>query len=360
MDGKHQTVTKIVVEAAVVAPAHQSRGLQLRRGEAALFEQAEESAPIAIGIAEAELFDGFGPDAAAGQIGARDFAGRPGQAGAEILLREFVHLVEGFALAGFLIGILRALGHWNAVALGQALEGFVKAQTFELHDEAHHVALGLAPEAVVELLGGVDRERRSLLLVERAEALIAVDAGLAEPDFFADDADNVDARFQFLDEVHGPWFIIPHCANRYGWQGLRACYRTTLPVVLHLFQFFAARDDFAVTLGPEGRHIVAQCVSTGNGVKDRRAPERGGRTGDECFFRPVPGLANLVYGPRARALGSFALRASGTLFGCGSAALWGSQSWLPPAFSRRLPGAKTPDRGKSRLKEADGKGRPSS
>jgi hypothetical protein len=32
--------------------------------------------------------------------------------------------------------------------------------------------------------------------------------------------------------------------------------------------------------------------------------------------------------------------------------LWGSQSWLPPAFSRRLPGAKTPDRGKSRLKEA--------
>ena len=63
-------------------------------------------------------------------------------------------------------------------------------------------------------------------------------------------------------------------------------------------------------LAPEGRQIVAQCVSTGNGVKDRRAPERGGRTGDECFFRPVPGLANLLCGPRARALG-YSLSPSG-------------------------------------------------
>src|ERR1039458_117446 len=57
-------------------------------------------------------------------------------------------------------------------------------------------------------------------------------------------------------------------------------------LVLHPFEFFAARDDSSVTLAPEGRQIVAQCASTGNGVKDRRAPERGGRTGDECFFRP--------------------------------------------------------------------------
>ena len=89
--------------------------------------------------------------------------------------------------------------------------------------------------------------------------------------------------------------------------------------VLHLFKFFAARDDSAVTLAPEGRQILAQCVSTGNSVKDRRAPERGGRTGAECFFRPVPGLANLLYGPRARALGySLALRVDS--LGCGYAA----------------------------------------
>ena len=110
--------------------------------------------------------------------------------------------------------------------------------------------------------------------------------------------------------------------------------------VLHLFKFFAARDDSAVTLAPEGRQILAQCVSTGNGGKDRRAPERGGRTGAECFFRPVPGLANLVYGPRARAL-DYSLAPSGLrehFLGCGYAALWGSQSWLPPPFRRRLPG----------------------
>src|ERR1035441_5777857 len=119
-----------------------------------------------------------------------------------------------------------------------------------------------------------------------------------------------------------------------GWLRLRRS-------VLHLFKFFAARDDSAVTLAPEGHQIVAQCVSTGNGVKDRRAPERGGRTGAACFFRPVPGLANLLYGPRARALG-YSLAPSGLrkhFIGCGYAALRGSQSWLPPAFSRRLPGA---------------------
>jgi hypothetical protein len=91
---------------------------------------------------------------------------------------------------------------------------------------------------------------------------------------------------------------------------LVVCVRSLAGFVLHPFEFSAARDDSAVTLAPQGRQIVAQCVSTGNGVKDRRAPERGGRTGDECFFRPVPGLANLLYGLRARALG-YSLSPSG-------------------------------------------------
>ena len=122
--------------------------------------------------------------------------------------------------------------------------------------------------------------------------------------------------------------------------------------VLHPFEFFAARDDSAVTLAPEGRQIVAQCVSTGNGVKDRRAPERGGRTGDECFFRPVPGLANLLYGPRARALG-YSLSPSGLrehflVAACRSA----GRAILPAAafqaaLSRRCTSCRT---GKRRLK----------
>ena len=63
--------------------------------------------------------------------------------------------------------------------------------------------------------------------------------------------------------------------------------------VWQLLQFFAGRDDSAATPAPEGRHIIAQCVSTGKGMRDRRAPERGGRGGDESFFRPVPGLCAL-------------------------------------------------------------------
>jgi hypothetical protein len=82
--------------------------------------------------------------------------------------------------------------------------------------------------------------------------------------------------------------------------------------VLHPFEFFAARDDSAVTLAPEGRQILnlAQCVSTGNGVKDRRAPERGGRTGDECFFRP-PGFGNVFWLRLRRSVGQPMLAAAG-------------------------------------------------
>jgi hypothetical protein len=72
------------------------------------------------------------------------------------------------------------------------------------------------------------------------------------------------------------------------WLWLRRC-------VLHPFEFFAVRDDSAVTLAPEGRQIVAQCVSTGNGVQDRRAPERGGRTGDVCLFRPPGSLGSIRF-----------------------------------------------------------------
>src|ERR1039457_3757115 len=110
--------------------------------------------------------------------------------------------------------------------------------------------------------------------------------------------------------------------------------------VLHPFEFVAARDDSAVTLAPEGRQILnlAQCVSTANGVKDRRAPERGGRTGDECFLRPVPGLANLLHGPRARALGFHLFscaRASGTFFWLRLCPSWDRPS-SSPAFQSGL------------------------
>ena len=67
---------------------------------------------------------------------------------------------------------------------------------------------------------------------------------------------------------------------------LVVCVRSLAGFVLHPFEFSAARDDSAVTLAPQGRQIVAHCVSTGNSLKDSRAPERGGRcrTREPCFL----------------------------------------------------------------------------
>ena len=54
--------------------------------------------------------------------------------------------------------------------VGQAADGVHEVEVLDGPDEADGVALGLAPEAVVEALLGVDAERRGLLAVERAQA----------------------------------------------------------------------------------------------------------------------------------------------------------------------------------------------
>jgi hypothetical protein len=83
---------------------------------------------------------------------------------------------------------------------------------------------------------------------------------------------------------------------------------------LYYYDLFPAQ---AATILPrpksEGRKRIAQCASTGNRAQDRLAPERG-----------------------VRIRTSFALRASRSTRRLRLAAMWGSQSWLPPAFSRRF------------------------
>ena len=54
--------------------------------------------------------------------------------------------------------------------VGQAAHRIDEVEVLDGPDEADGVALGLAPEAVVEALLGVDAERRRLLAVERAQA----------------------------------------------------------------------------------------------------------------------------------------------------------------------------------------------
>jgi hypothetical protein len=55
----------------------------------------------------------------------------------------------------FGVGIFRALGHRNAVALGQQLERFRKTDVLEFHHELQHVAGCAAAETLVKLMPGM-------------------------------------------------------------------------------------------------------------------------------------------------------------------------------------------------------------
>ena len=80
----------------------------------------------------------------------------------------------------------------DAIAVRQRLHGLAETEPFLLLHEPEHVAPRLAPEAVVELLPGVDRERRRALLVERAQPRVALAA-----------APQLGVRRNDLDDVGG-------------------------------------------------------------------------------------------------------------------------------------------------------------
>src|SRR6185437_1183882 len=71
-----------------------------------------------------------------------------------------------------------------------------------LHQETDRRAVRAAAEAVIELLGRTDRERRRLFAVERTARLV-VGARLLERHVAVDDLDDVDARKKRLDEIAG-------------------------------------------------------------------------------------------------------------------------------------------------------------
>src|SRR5579883_73751 len=208
VDRKHQAVAEDLVGAAVVALAHQAGLFDQRGRELALLEEPQQRAAAAVRVAQPELIGGFRRHAAFGEVGARGFARGRVQIRAEMLLRDLVHLVERAALPRVLVGILRAFRHGNAVALGKGLEGFVEAQSFDLHDEVEHVAAGAAAEALVELVRGIDGKRGRLLVMEGAQAGIAVRARPFQPNVLADHADDVDRPLDLLREIHGALGIL--------------------------------------------------------------------------------------------------------------------------------------------------------
>ena len=89
-----------------------------------------------------------------------------------------------------------ALAELNAGALRQPAERLGKVDRVALHDEVEDVAAAAAAEALPALARGRDRERRRLLAVERAQALVR-GARLAQLHGLADQIDEVDLLLDF-------------------------------------------------------------------------------------------------------------------------------------------------------------------
>ena len=97
-------------------------------------------------------------------------------------------------------GILALSLKLDAITVRQRLHRLAEAQTLLLLHEPEHVAACLAAEAVVELLPCVHRERRCALLVERAQARIAL-AASPQIRVRGDDLDDVGGVLHTLDRL---------------------------------------------------------------------------------------------------------------------------------------------------------------
>ena len=209
-DGKGDALAEAGVELALAAVglffgAEEAAGAEDLVGEV-LGELLAHVVEVVGGVADAELCDGFGGDAAAGEV----FAGAGGfgsfQCGFEVLRGGFVNVDELAAKAGFaglFGGVELALGKRDSALDGDGANGLGKADVFHLHDEGEDVALFVAAEAIEVAVGGVDGEGAGLFFVKGAEAGVVLGAGFAQLDVVADDADDVGLLLDELGEVVG-------------------------------------------------------------------------------------------------------------------------------------------------------------
>ena len=158
------------------------------------------------GVADAELCDGVGVDAAAGEVfaGTGCFGGF--ECGFEVLRGGFVNVDELAAdagFAGFFGSAELALWERDSALGGNDANGFGEADVFKLHDEGEDVAFFVAAEAVEVVVGGVDGEGAGFFFVKRAEAGVVLRAGFAQLDVVADDADDIGLLLDGLGEVVG-------------------------------------------------------------------------------------------------------------------------------------------------------------
>ena len=95
----------------------------------------------------------------------------------------------GSTLAPFVLTFI-GIAKRDARFHGEFFNRSDKVEVLDLAHKRNDIALGATPEAVIELLLGIDRERTRLLLVEWAEALPAPTDSF-QLNMLGDDRDNV-------------------------------------------------------------------------------------------------------------------------------------------------------------------------
>ena len=154
-------------------------------------------------VAQAESRDGFGVQAAIGQIGPRGFAfGVPSScraknaAASRCISTSAVRCCCSRRSSGERLARPR---HGDAAFFGHRAHRLREIALVHLHHELENVAAGAAAEAVVDLLDGMDGERRRLFGVKWAQAGEIL-AALFQAHVFADHADDVRLLFDAIGE----------------------------------------------------------------------------------------------------------------------------------------------------------------
>src|SRR5262245_35144898 len=113
-----------------------------------------------------------------------------------------MHLVDRRTKLRVGVGVLGALGERNSAALCKLFQRLVKADPFDLLNKLEDVAPLSAPEALIELMVGMDAKRRGLFGMERAQTQIALGAAYPlETDILPHDADDVNRSFDLRREI---------------------------------------------------------------------------------------------------------------------------------------------------------------
>jgi hypothetical protein len=190
-DREHQPVAELVLQLVGLVHEGQAGVDQVVAGEPELLEVVAQPVPPVGCVAQAEAASGVAEEAPRPQVLTSD----PGR---RVVEEQPVVEVDGGLVHGHqpvapqallaLVGIVVA--QRDREPGGQPLDGLHEAQSLVFLDELDDVAARCAAEAVVQLHVGTHRERRRLLGVERAQALVAT-ADAFQRDVVADHGEDV-------------------------------------------------------------------------------------------------------------------------------------------------------------------------